>query len=336
MSRHLRRSPAAPARRRPVSALLVAALVTVLLGALAQFPSAAAAAYVGPGVITGDTGVHDPSMVKRPNGGYLVAYTGDNIGLKTSPDRTAFRNTGSAFPGGAPWTYAYTNNGRSLWAPDLSYHNGQYYMYYAASTFGSNHSAIFLATSPSGDPGTWTNRGLVISSQSTDNFNAIDPNLVVDAQGRWWLDFGSFWSGIKMIAINPSSGLRADTSIRSIAGRNGGPIEAPYIFRHGNYYYQYVSFDYCCQGASSTYRIMVGRSTSVTGPFTDRNGVAMTAGGGTEILAGHGSIHGPGGQSILADTDHDILNYHYYADNGTPLLGINWIGYDSAGWPYVY
>ncbi|THA75955.1 arabinan endo-1,5-alpha-L-arabinosidase [Streptomyces sp. A0642] len=335
MSRRLRRSPATPTRR-PVNTLLVAALVTVLLGALAQFPAAAAATYVGPGAVTGDTGVHDPSMTKRPNGGYLVAYTGDNIGLKTSPDRTAFRNTGSAFPGGAPWTYAYTNNGHSLWAPDLSYHNGQYYMYYAASTFGSNHSAIFLATSPSGDPGTWTNRGLVISSQSTDNFNAIDPNLVVDAQGRWWLDFGSFWSGIKMIALNPSSGLRADTAIRSLAGRNGGPIEAPYIFHHGTYYYQYVSFDYCCQGASSTYRIMVGRSTSVTGPYTDRNGVALTAGGGTEILAGHGSVHGPGGQSVFADTDHDILNYHYYADNGTPLLGINWIGYDSAGWPYVY
>jgi arabinan endo-1,5-alpha-L-arabinosidase len=291
--------------------------------------------YPDPGTVTGDTGVHDPSMVKRPNGGYLVAYTGNDIGLKTSSDRTAFRNTGSAFPNGASWTYAYTGNSRNLWAPDLSYHNGQFYMYYAASTFGSNHSAIFLATSPNGDPGSWTNRGLVIASQSSDNFNAIDPNLVVDAQGKWWLDFGSFWSGIKMIALDPSTGLRADSTLRSVAGRNGGPIEAPYIFQHGGYYYLYVSFDYCCRGADSTYRIMVGRSTSVTGPYTDRDGTAMTAGGGTQILAGHGSIHGPGGEGVFADTDHDILDYHYYADSGASYLGLNFLEYDSSGWPYV-
>jgi arabinan endo-1,5-alpha-L-arabinosidase len=291
--------------------------------------------YPNPGQVTGDTGVHDPSMVKRPNGGYLVAYTGNGVLLKTSSDRTAFRNTGSAFPGSVPWAAAYNGNSRDLWAPDISYHNGQYYMYYAASTFGSNHSAIFLATSPSGDPGSWTNRGLVIASGGSDNFNAIDPNLVVDAQGKWWLDFGSFWSGIKMIALDPSTGLRSGSSVMSLAGRNGGPIEAPYIFHHGNYYYLYVSFDYCCRGASSTYRIMVGRSTSVTGPYTDRNGTAMTAGGGTQILAGHGSIHGPGGEGVFADTDHDILDYHYYADSGASYLGLNFLEYDSSGWPYV-
>ncbi|MFG1809728.1 arabinan endo-1,5-alpha-L-arabinosidase [Streptomyces sp. NPDC049040] len=323
-----------PGRRGLTGALAMAVLLTILVGATGQSPSAAAS-YPNPGTVTGDTGVHDPSMAKRPSGGYLVAYTGDNIGLKTSTDRTAFRNTGAAFPGGAPWTSAYTGGSRNLWAPDLSYRNGQYYMYYAASTFGSNHSAIFLATSPSGDPGSWTERGLVVSSQSSDDFNAIDPNLIVDAQGGWWLSFGSFWSGIKLIALNPGTGLRADSTIRSIAGRGGGAIEAPYIFRHGGYYYLYVSFDLCCRGASSTYRTMVGRSTSVTGPYTDRNGAAMTSGGGTEILAGHGSIHGPGGEGVFTDTDHDILVYHYYANNGAPLLGINWLGYDSAGWPYV-
>lgn len=313
-------------------------LAFLLAGAIAVTTAMAPnawAAYPGPGRVTGDTGVHDPSVVKRPGGGYLVAHTGDNIALKTSTDRTAFRNAGSAFPGGASWTTAYTNGSKNLWAPDISYRNGQYYMYYAASSFGSNHSAIFLATSPSGNSGTWTHRGLVVESRSSDDFNAIDPDLVVDDQGRWWLSFGSFWSGIKMIALSSSTGLRSDSTLRALAGRNGGPIEAPNIVKRGSYYYLYVSFDYCCRGAQSTYRVMVGRSTSVTGPYRDRNGTALTSGGGTEILASHDSIHGPGHQDVFADTDHDIIVYHYYANDGTPLLGINWLTWDSAGWPVV-
>lgn len=317
------------ALRKTVLALLTALAVTVAM-------ASPASAYPGPGRVTGDVGVHDPSVVKRADGSYLVAHTGDNIALKTSADRIAFRNAGSAFPNGAPWTTGYTGGGRHLWAPDLSYHNGQYWLYYSASTFGSNKSAIFLATSPSGNSGTWTHRGLVVESRTSDDFNAIDPDLVVDHQGRWWLSFGSFWSGIKMVALNSWNGLRSDSVIRPIAGRYGGPIEAPTIVKRGSYYYLFVSFDYCCRGASSTYRVMAGRSTSVTGPYFDRNGTPMTSGGGTEILAGHGNVHGPGHQDVFADVDSDVLVYHYYADNGAPLLGINLLAYDSAGWPFVY
>ncbi|WP_438816881.1 arabinan endo-1,5-alpha-L-arabinosidase [Umezawaea beigongshangensis] len=312
--------------------LVVAVLATTAL----TVPTAGAAAYPGPGVVTGDTGVHDPAVVKRPTGGYLIAHTGDGISLKTSTDRTAFRNAGAAFPGGAPWTTAYTGGSRSLWAPDLAHRNGQYWLYYSASTFGSNRSAIFLATSPSGNSGTWTDRGLVIESRTSDDFNAIDPNLVVDDQGRWWLSFGSFWSGIKVVALDAGTGKRSDSTIRSIAGRGGGAIEAPFIVKSGSYYYLYVSFDLCCRGAASTYRVVVGRSTSVTGPYRDRNGVAMTSGGGTEVVASHGNVHGPGHQAVFTDTDSDVLVYHYYADNGTPLLGINLLALDAAGWPYIH
>lgn len=310
------------------------ALLVVLAATVAAAP--AAWAYPLPGRVTGDITVHDPSVVKRTDGSYLVAHTGDNIALKTSTDRTAFRNAGTVFPGGAPWTTTYTGGSRNLWAPDLSYRNGQYFLYYAASTFGSNRSAIFLATSSSGNSGTWTNQGLVMESRTSDNFNAIDPDLVVDDQGRWWLSFGSFWSGIKQIALNPATGKRLDSTVRSIAGRGGGAIEAPNVIKRGNYYYLFVSFDLCCRGAASTYRVMVGRASNVTGPYTDRNGVAMTSGGGTEILAGQGGIHGPDGQDLLADNDGDLLVYHYYADNGTALLGINLLGIDSSGWPYLH
>jgi arabinan endo-1,5-alpha-L-arabinosidase len=297
---------------------------------------APAPSYPAPSALTGSIGVHDPSIVKRADGSYLVAYTGNNVPLKTSSDRTDFTEADSAFPDGADWTMPYTAGSTTLWAPDLSFHDGKYFMYYSASTFGSNHSGIFLATSTTGNSGTWKNQGLVLESVKSDNFNAIDPNLYVDDTGHWWLTFGSFWSGIQQIALDPATGKRLGTAISNVAGRGGGAIEAPFLFHHGSYYYLYVSFDRCCQGASSTYRIMVGRSAAPTGPFVDKSGTDMVSGGGTEILAGHGSIHGPGHEAVIADTDADLLVYHYYTDSGASQLGINRLAYDPAGWPYVH
>lgn len=299
-------------------------------------PTTPPSAYPGPGRVTGDVGAHDPTVVRRPDGTYLVATTGRGIPLKVSSDRTAWRAAGAAFPNGTPWTSAHTTG--DLWAPDLTYANGRYWLYYSASTFGSSVSGIYLATSPSGDAGTWTNRGLVISSTASSGWNAIDPDLVIDAQGRWRLAFGSFWSGLKMIDIDPATGLRSGSSFVSIAGRPGddGAVEAPDVVPRGGWYYLFASFDRCCQGASSTYRIMVGRSTSPTGPFVDRSGRAMTDGGGTQLLAGRGSVHGPGHSAVIRDVDGDVIFYHWYTDSGTPQLGINLIGWDAQGWPFVY
>ncbi len=335
-------------RRRPWRTLVIAmavALVAASSAALAardsgqqvRLAAETALAYPNPGYVTGSTGAHDPSAVRAPNGTYIVVTTGDNIPIKTSTDRTAWRNAGVAFPRRAV-DHAVHRRQPGLWAPDISYHNGQFYLYYSASTFGSQHSAIFLATSPTGASGSWTNRGMVIDSGSGVNYNAIDPNLIVDGSGQWWLTFGSFWSGIKMIRLDSGSGLRSgsDRAVRSIASRGGGPIEAPYIYRHGGYYYLFVSFDYCCRGAASTYRVMVGRSTSITGPYVDRNGVPMNNGGGTEILRLPRLHPWAGPRAVLSDVDGDVLFYHYYADSGASYLGINLIGWDGAAWPYVY
>jgi arabinan endo-1,5-alpha-L-arabinosidase len=298
----------------------------------------AAADYPNPGQVTGSISVHDPSMVKAANGVYLVASTGNNLPLKTSRDRVAFSNAGVVWPAGAPWTTRFTGGSASLWAPDVSFHNGQYYLYYAASTFGSRNSAIFLATSPTGLAGSWTNLGMVWQTSDADDYNAIDPNLTVDSAGRWWLSFGSFWSGLKLIRIDPATGKQQtdDRTLYGIARRpsNGGAVEAPFIVERGGFFYLFVSFDLCCRGTSSTYRIMVGRSTAATGPYTDRAGVALTDGGGTEILATHGGIIGPGHEAVVQDTDHWLLVYHYYTSSGS-RLGINFVDW-SDGWPHAF
>lgn len=207
------------ARRRQVAvALLVAAGLAISPAASMAAPSVVAA-YPNPGTVTGSTGVHDPEVAKTPSGGYLLAHTGDGITLKTSTDRTRWNDAGAAFPNGVPWAHGYTNNSNHVWAPDITYVNGRYYMYYSASTFGSNRSAIFLATSTTGAQGSWTNQGLVIESRTSDNWNAIDPNLVIDQSGRWYLSFGSFWSGLKMIRLDAATGKRSGTEFHRAARR---------------------------------------------------------------------------------------------------------------------
>ena len=118
---------------------------------------------------------------------------------------------------------------------------------------------------------------------------------------------------------------------------SGTGIEGAYLYSYGGYYYLFASIDTCCNGVNSTYRIVVGRSTMVTGPFTDRGGLALTNGGGTILLSAHGNINGPGGESIFTDTTGPTLVYHYYdgGNNGYPAFGINRLAWTSDGWPYV-
>ncbi|MDR7304134.1 arabinan endo-1,5-alpha-L-arabinosidase [Haloactinomyces albus] len=322
-------------RRRLVHAAVALGTVCATLGAAHP----AVADYPGPGYVTGDVAAHDPSMIRTPDE-YVLYSTHNRVEARTSPDRIDFTRAGSALNTVPGWVYQYNSAG-DVWAPDVSYHGGRYWMYYSASSFGSNHSAIGLATSRTGRPGSWVDRGVVHSSDTGDDYNAIDPALLVDSQGKWWLSFGSFWSGIRMIRLDPSTGKLSpqDDTLYHLATRPAAPhaVESPHIVEHGGYYYLFVSFGLCCRGTDSTYRVMVGRSRSPTGPYVDRSGTRMLAGGGTEILATHGTIIGPGGQSVLGDSDGDLLVYHYYDGNagGAPRLGLNRLGWDEQGWPYV-
>jgi len=280
-------------------------------------------------------------MIKAANGTYYLFGTRGGIRMQSSQDRMQFVKAGEAFSASPAWASAYNKgNPGDLWAPDVSYHNGTYWLYFAASTFGKNLSAIGLATSSTAAPGSWSDQGIVYRSQSGDDYNAIDPGLIVDRSGRWWLSFGSFWRGIQVIEIDPATGkqMPANQTRHPLAQRTGNTaIEAAYIYAHGEYYYLFVSFDQCCQGIRSTYHIAVGRAPSVAGPYYDRSGVAMSEGGGTIVLSTHGPIIGPGGQTVMHDNDGDILVYHYYDGNGNgkPMLGMNHIVWDSEGWPQI-
>jgi arabinan endo-1,5-alpha-L-arabinosidase len=284
-------------------------------------------------------GIHDPSLLKAGSAYYLFSTHG-LLHAHQSTDRVHFSDDGYALALLPSWTNAYTGSSGDLWAPDASEHNGAYWLYYAASTFGSANSAIGLAISPTGVPGTFVDSGAAVyTSANCPGSNAIDPASVVDASGNAWLVFGSYSNGIHIVPVDNNTGVPASnaTCTQLAYHPSGTGIEGSFIYPHDGYYYLFASIDGCCAGDNSTYRIIVGRSTAITGPYTDRGGVALTSGGGTIVLSAHGTINGPGGQTVLKDTDGDILVYHYYDgnNNGSPALGLNLLGWTADDWPFV-
>jgi len=291
--------------------------------------------------------IHDPVMAVE-DGTYYVFSTGRRIPVICSPNKITWESCGRVFERNPAWTRDINQNLADIWAPDISYFNDRWHLYYAASNFGTQNSAIGLATNATLDPESpdfeWVDQGIVLRSQPGDPWNAIDPNLVLDEAGEPWLVWGSFWQGLYLRKIDPATGMfAADDEIthhladRSAGQDNNPAIEAPFIVRRGDFWFLFASFDQCCQGANSTYNVRVGRSNSLTGPYVDRDGVPMTEGGGTLILSEYGQWKGPGHNGIYVEDGVYWIVYHAYDANqiGIPKLRIESLGWDAEGWPVL-
>lgn len=308
--------------------------------------------------------VHDPVMIKQGDTYYLFG-TGRGIAVWSSQDRQQWRREEPVFPTPPAWAgQAIPTFKNHIWAPDISYYQGQYYLYYSVSAFGKNTSAIGLATNKTLDPTDnnfkWVNHGKVIRSiPGKTNWNAIDPNLVTDDAGTPYLAFGSFWAGLKLVQLTKDRLRPAESpeNIPTIASRKTDPtraghlpaggenpvdagenaIEAPFIFKKNDYYYLFASIDYCCKGPNSTYKMVVGRAKDVRGPYLDKAGRAMTQGGGTPVLAGDQDWYGVGHNAVYTFDEKDYLIFHGYdaADKGKAKLRIEKLIWDDQGWPMV-
>ncbi len=299
--------------------------------------------------LTGQYRVHDPVMARQGDI-YYVFYTGNRTPFRISTDMNYWQSGGYLWPSGPPeWTWTEISGfDGNIWAPDISYFNGKYHLYYSISSFGRNHSCIGLATNTTLDPCEpdyqWIDSGgPVVRSYKSDNFNAIDPALFIDEQGpepTYWLSFGSFWGGIKLTQIDPNTGypLSNPPELYSIASREATTkaIEAPFIIFRNGYYHLFVSFDFCCRGVNSTYNVRFGRSECVTGPYIDKEGVLMTEGGGTQLTRPDDRWKGPGHQAVFQDKDGtDWLIHHAYdaQRSGGAYLRIHRLFWTPDGWP---
>jgi arabinan endo-1,5-alpha-L-arabinosidase len=313
-----------------------------------------AAAALSAGAGAAQVGVHDPVMAKEGNAYYLFS-TGPGITFYSSGDMTNWRPEGRVFAGQPAWakSAAPTFDGH-VWAPDVHRHDGKWLLYYSVSGFGKNTSGIGVTASSTLDPRApgygWQDRGMVLQSvPGRDDWNAIDPNVVEDDQGTGWMTFGSFWGGIKLVKLDASwTRLAEPQEWHTIARRERpaftpddqpGPaeLEGPFIFRKNGWYYLFESWGLCCRGADSTYRVMVGRSRSVTGPYLDRDGRDLAAGGGSLVLQGDKDWRGLGHNSAYTFDGSDWMVLHAYetADHYKQKLKVLQLRWDDAGWPTV-
>jgi arabinan endo-1,5-alpha-L-arabinosidase len=298
--------------------------------------------------------VHDPVMTKEGDTWYLFS-TGPGITFYSSKNMRDWTPEGQVFTQQPEWarSVAPTFDGH-VWAPDVHFHKGLYYLYYSVSGFGKNTSGIGVTVNKTLNPGSpdyrWVDRGLVLQSVPLrDNWNAIDPNIVEDGQGAAWMAFGSFWSGLKLVKLNQDrTALAEPQEWHAIASRSAVPgaatqaagkddIEAPFIFRKGDYYYLFVSFGYCFRKGDSTYYLAVGRSRSVTGPYLDKDGIDMQQGGGSTLIRGNAAWRGLGHNSAYSFDGKDYLVLHAYetADNFLQKLKVMEMRWDAQGWPVV-
>ena len=310
-----------------------------------------------------DISVHDPVMIKQGDTFYIFC-TGFGISKWSSKDLKNWKRDKPVFSSPPQWAVDTIPNFKGhIWAPDISFYKGKYYLYYSVSAFGKNTSAIGVATNATLNQDDvnykWEDHGRVIQSYpNKTNWNAIDPNLIADEEGNAYLTWGSFWDGLKIAKLSKDRFSIVDDGqpFKTIASRKqrpssenppavdnnpkdagGNAIEAPFMYKKGDYYYLFASIDYCCKGANSTYKMIVGRSKNITGPFTDDKNLDMAKAGGKLLLKGDDKWHGVGHNAVINIDGVDYLIFHAYdaEDRGISKLQIKKIIWDKNNWPTI-
>jgi arabinan endo-1,5-alpha-L-arabinosidase len=257
--------------------------------------------------------IHDPSTMVECEGKYYTFGTGG--GGLISEDGWTW-NGGAVRPGGGA-------------APDAMKIGDRYLVVYGATGGGSAHKGAILTMwnktlDPKSPDFKYSEPVMVASSDGYEDNDAIDPGLMLDpTTGRLWLSYGTYFGFTRVVELDPKTGERV---------KGNKPVnvaidcEASGLVHHGDWYYVLAAHGSCCDGANSTYNIVVGRSKKVTGPFVDNVGRDMLEGGGKMVAATRGKLIGPGhfGHTIL-DEGVEKMSCHYEADldqSGRSVLGI--------------
>jgi arabinan endo-1,5-alpha-L-arabinosidase len=300
--------------------------------------------------------VHDPATITKDGDIYWTFCTGGGIQVRYSLDLLSWQHADDpVFPYGTwpSWVDTYVPGfAGNFWAPDVIYMNNKYYLYYSCFYDPGTgfKSAIGVCVSDSLNNPDWLDLGMVVSSTTEpltshgEPINCIDPGLFKDASGNVWMTFGSYYGGIFIIPIDPTTGKRIGSTRYGVAGNSGWwsgyeGSQATYI---NGYYYLFANLGSCCLGDDSTYYIVVGRSTSPTGPYLNKSGGDLWSNHlGSTVLSTSGKYIGPGHYGYYNNNGQNLVSIHYY--DGDSTHGDGWparldllqMSFDTSNWPVL-
>ena len=309
---------------------LVISLAIAMLG-MVSVVSAADNSYRNPII---PRSLPDPTVI-RAKDGYFYLYATENtrnVPIYRSANLVEWDFVATTFTNE---TRPKWNPKGAIWAPDINYFNGKYVLYYAKSTWGGEWDCgIGVATADS-PAGPFSDHGAMFISKEIGCQNCIDPEYIED-NGKKYLFWGSF-SGIWGCELSDDGlSLKSGEKPTLVAGKF---MEATYIHKRHGYYYLFGSTGTCCEGERSTYRVTVGRSKNLFGPYVDKHGHQLLDNHFEEVLHRSDDVIGPGHNAEIFTDDEgkDWIIYHGFsaADPDAGRLvwmdRVEWID----GWPHI-
>ena len=288
----------------------------------------------------------DPTVIRTDEGFYLYATQTNSywIPIYFSKDLVNWEFKRSAFRKATRPTEDVLPGGGAFWAPEIRYINGKYVLYFSWAKWGDgsiSYTAVATSDSPVGD---FLNaKPLLI----TDDFgsNCID-QFYYPEDSKKYMFVGSF-NGIYVTELT-------DDGLSVKRGADGKPVlkkqvcgrafEGTNIYKKGKYYYLFASINNCCpnNGMDSKYKVVVGRSENLLGPYVDRKGKDMLDNSWELVLEGDGeTFFGPGHNSIIIpdDAGTDWMIYHSYVKENGAVGGrlgmLDRIVWSADGWPTI-
>jgi arabinan endo-1,5-alpha-L-arabinosidase len=280
------------------------------------------------------TSLPDPTIIRAADGAFYLYATEDmrNTPICRSYDLVEWEVIGRAFTDDTRPNFEEKGG---IWAPDINFIDGKYVLYYSMSVWGGEWTCgvgVAVADKPEGP---FTDKGKIFRSNEIDVQNSIDP-FYVEHEGAKYLFWGSF-RGIYAIELSDDGlSVKPGAEKRRVAGT---AFEGVYIHKKGDYYYMFASVGSCCEGANSTYRLVVGRSASIFGPYLDNTGRDMINNGYNVVIDKSPLFVGNGhcSEIVSDDAGSDWILYHG-VDLSRPrgrVLMLDRVRWDTDGWPYV-
>ncbi|MFN8241392.1 MAG: family 43 glycosylhydrolase [Bacteroidales bacterium] len=275
----------------------------------------------------------DPTVIKADDGFFYLYATENtrNTPIYKSTDLVNWSFVGTAFTNS---TRPVFEPGGGIWAPDINYINGKYVLYYSMSKWGGEWTCGIGVAISDKPVGPFTDQGILFRSSDIDVQNSIDQFYIED-NGKKYLFWGSF-HGIYAIELSDDGlAVKPGSTKTRVAGT---AYEATYVYKKGKFYYLFCSAGTCCEGVKSTYRVVVGRSAYLMGPYLDKSGQSMSDNHHETIISGNDRFRGPGHNAEIIRDDRGKTWILYHAvDRDNPkgrqlmLSEIKW----EKGWPVI-